>query len=112
MVGNDIQDIPVIVAGSCITLRPKSELISPKYLLLYFRSEEFRAQLESIRVGAAIGHVTPRSLLSDIKVPVPSRAELKTYEEKYEELCEIEAEVIRAKRREEELRKSLWPLSA
>jgi hypothetical protein len=105
--GGNARAVP---AANCIGLRLRAENITPEFLLLYLRSDEFKAQLESIRVGASIPHVTTNSLLLNTSVPIPALSQLSSYKEMYEELCRIEAEIRVATRREEELRKALWPL--
>lgn len=101
---------PVVSSQSCIALRIRKERVSPKFLLLFLRSDDFKMQIESLRVGATIAHVTPSVLLQEIHVPNIPLQEQGAYMERYEELCEIEALVEEAEQRSEEIRKQLWPV--
>lgn len=101
---------PVVPSQSCIALRIRNDRVSPRFLLLFLRSDDFKRQIESLRVGATIAHVTPSVLLQEIRVPTIPLREQGKYIERYEELCEIEASVEEAEQRAEEIRKQLWPV--
>jgi hypothetical protein len=82
-----------VPSSSCIALRANDQVVLPQYLFLYLRSNDFKRQLEALRVGAAIAHVTPASLLSGILVPVPPLSEQATIVTKYGELMRLEEEI-------------------
>lgn len=82
-----------VVSPSCIALRADPERILPEYLLLYLRSNDFKRQLEALRVGSAIAHITPSALLSSVLVPVPSINEQAGLVERYWDLKLFEKKV-------------------
>lgn len=104
-----IGNLPLVPSQSCIALRVRNESISPAVLLLYFRSDDFRYQIESLRSGAAIAHVTPATLLQDIQVPIPPKAQEGEYLKRWSELCELEASIEVAQERVSQIRAALWP---
>ena len=80
-----------VPAASCIALRVDPAKVLPEYLLLFFRSDDFKNQLESLRVGAVIAHITPSSLLNSILVPLPPiETQSELWESAYLELRELE----------------------
>lgn len=80
-----------VPAASCIALRVNPAKVLPEYLLLFLRSDDFKNQLESLRVGAAIAHITPSSLLNSILVPLPPiEQQSELWESAYLELRELE----------------------
>jgi hypothetical protein len=108
----DITQSPVVPSQSCIALRVVDHEISPMHLFLYLRSDDFKHQIDSLKVGASVAHVTPTTLMQEIRVPIPEKLELDTYRQKYEELCELEASIEAAQHRTSEIRKGLWPTLA
>jgi type I restriction-modification system DNA methylase subunit len=108
----DITQSPVVPSQSCIALRVVNHDIGPMQLFLYLRSDDFKHQIDSLKVGASVAHVTPTTLMQEIRVPIPEKSELDTYRQKYEELCELEASIEAAQQRTSEIRKGLWPTHA
>ncbi len=98
----------LVTSGNCIALRPRSQEITSEYLLMYFRSQEFELQRESLQVGAVIPHVTPDVLCSTVLIPIPKEQELAQAQEKYQQLCELEAQAESAYQRISEIVKELW----
>jgi type I restriction-modification system DNA methylase subunit len=109
---SDITQSPVVPSQSCIALRVVDHDISPMHLFLYLRSDDFKHQIDSLRVGASVAHVTPATLMQEIMVPIPERSELDSYRQKYQELCDLEASIEAAQQRTSEIRKGLWPTNA
>jgi type I restriction-modification system DNA methylase subunit len=105
----DINQAPVVPSQSCIALRIVDRVMNPVILLLYLRSDDFKNQIDSLRVGATVAHVTPATLLQDIQFPVLPQAEQEDYVRRYAELCELEASIEQAQQRTEEIRQKLWP---
>lgn len=103
----DITQSPVVPSQSCIALRVMDHVISPMHLFLYLRSDDFKHQIDSLRVGASVAHVTPTTLLQEIRVPIPNKSDLETYRQRYEELCDLEASMEAAQQRTSEIRKVL-----
>jgi type I restriction-modification system DNA methylase subunit len=107
----DIAARPVVLSQSCIALRVVAKEISPLHLFLYLRSDDFKSQIDSLRVGASVAHVTPTTLLQEIRVPIPEDLELDAYAQRYNELCDLEASIEAAQQQTTEIRQSLWPVS-
>jgi len=72
------------------------------------RSDEFKAQLEALRLGATIAHISPASLLSDVQIPVLPLDDQEQKIREYEVLCELEATIEDAQARAENIRTNLW----
>ena len=100
----------LVTSGNCIALRPRGDAVTSEYLLMYFRSEEFQRQLEALVVGAVIPHVTPDALCDNVKIPIPTSAEMAAIQEKYQRLCDLEDQSEAAKCRITEIVKTLWKL--
>jgi type I restriction-modification system DNA methylase subunit len=105
----DASQAPVVPSQSCIALRSREEHIGSVLLFLYLRSDDFKKQIEALRVGASVAHVTPTTLLQEIWVPIPRLAEQARYVHRYRELCELEASIDDAMQRIAEIRSTLWP---
>ena len=103
---------PVVAAQSCIALRLTSNRMSPQLLLLYLRSEDFLCQVDGLRKGATVAHVTPSVLLKEIQVPIVPLAEQAALIETYNELCRLEHSIAAAEQQTQAIRESLWPLPA
>ena len=101
---------PVVAAQSCIALRLTSNRMSPQLLLLYLRSEDFLRQVDGLRKGATVAHVTPSVLLKEIQVPIVPLTEQAALIETYDELCRLEDAIAAAEQQTKALRESLWPL--
>lgn len=110
-ISTEIAARPVVPSQSCIALRVVTKDISPLHLFLYLRSDDFKSQIDSLRVGASVAHVTPTTLLQEIRVPIPEDSELNAYGQRYDELCDLEASIEAAQQRTTEIRQSLWPVS-
>lgn len=107
-VGNDESSTPAVVCSqSCIALRMKRNSIGILPLYLYLRSEDFRSQLDAFRVGVSVAHITPTTLLQDIKVPTNAILDEHTAQARFAELCQLENDVERAYRRMDEIRSGL-----
>lgn len=98
---------PVVCGQSVIAVRPRTKEVGTEALYLYLRSEDFRGQLDAFRVGTAVAHVTPATLLQEVRVPRQSLLDQATARERYTELCSLERDVEIAYQRIEEIRRSL-----
>jgi type I restriction-modification system DNA methylase subunit len=107
-ISNDIKLAPLVPAQSCIALRLKVDTIDPIVLFLFFRSNDFKKQIESLRSGATVAHVTPSTLLQEILIPILPLQESEKYLKLYAELCELENSVKAAQKRIDEIRETLW----
>lgn len=82
-----------VPAQSCIGLRPDVTRVLPEYLFAFMRSQDFLRQLDSLRVGASLPHVTPSTMLDSIQVPVPTLEEQAKLAMKYFEIRDLEARI-------------------
>jgi len=97
-----------VTAASCVALRVDRQQVLPEYLLLYLRSDDFKRQLEALRVGATIAHITPAALLSGVQVLVLPLEQQQQLCERYRELCEMEEQVEDMQQRMKQMRDSLF----
>lgn len=104
----EMHKAPVVPSQSCIALRVRDNSISPTLLFLYLRSDDFKRQIESLRLGAAIAHVTPATLLQEVQVPIPPVEQQQDHIRRWSKLCELEASIEEAQQRMEEIRQALW----
>ena len=107
---DDGRSWPVVAAQSCIALRLTTTQMSPQLLLLYLRSEDFLRQVDGLRKGATVAHVTPSVLLKEVQVPIVALADQAALNQTYEELCRLEGVIAAAETQTKALRESLWPL--
>jgi hypothetical protein len=104
-----------IVSSSCVALRLSKGAIrsgiSPKYLLLYLRSEEGQEQIRSLQVGAGMPHISNQSLMSAVRIPIPSHTEHAEVTEAFEMLCKHEAEIHGIQQKMQEITESRWTVN-
>ncbi|WP_295537870.1 hypothetical protein [uncultured Pseudacidovorax sp.] len=103
------QSAAAVAAASCVGLRVDRHKVLPEYLLLYLRSYDFKRQLEALRVGSTIAHITPAALLSGVQVlmmPLPKQKKLC---ERYAVLCSDEQRIEDLQLQMEQTRASLFP---
>lgn len=98
-----------VAAASCIALRVDRQRVLPEYLLLYLRSDDFKRQLEALRVGATIAHITPATLLSSVQVLLMPLEEQHQLCERYKTLCEMEGQVEHLQQQMREAHDALFP---
>lgn len=103
---SDLENLSIVCSQSCIALRANREKIGVIPLYLYLRSDDFKNQLEAFRVGVSVAHVTPATLLQDVKVPLKAVLD-EAAQDLYGELCKLEMDVEQAHRRMDEIRRSL-----
>lgn len=96
-------DKSLVCSQSCIVLRASTQSIRPISLFLYLSSKDFREQLEALKVGAAVSHVSPGALLKEILVPVSALDNIAGQTDIYSELCSIESELDQLQRRMNDL---------
>lgn len=108
LMGGAAQDRPTVVSQSCLALRPSSHRIIPQYLLMYLRSPHGQAQLEGLKVGAGVQHISPSTLLN-MQVPVPPLEAQREACADYERLCELEARITQLQGEIGDLTKHRWP---
>ena len=78
--------LPAVASPSCIALRVKTQQVTAEFLFVYLRSADFRRQLEGLRVGASVAHVSPATLLQTIQVPALTLEEQAQYVKKLQNL--------------------------
>ena len=98
------RSVAAVAAASCVALRVDRQKVLPEYLLLYLRSDDFKQQLEALRVGAAIAHITPAALLAGVQVLLMPLEAQRRLSERYRELCGLEEKVEQLQRRMLEIR--------
>lgn len=98
-----------VAAASCIALRVDRQKVLPEYLLLYLRSDDFKRQLEALRVGSTIAHITPAALLSGVQVLLVPLDEQRKLCEQHQALCNMEEQVEHLQRQMRETRDALFP---
>jgi len=96
-----------VCSQTCIALRANREKTGVLPLYLYLRSDDFKNQLEAFRVGVSVAHVTPSTLLQDVKVPMSALLDQASAQDRYVQLCKLELEVEQAHRRMDEIRRGL-----
>lgn len=97
-----------VAAASCVALRVNRQLVLPEYLLLYLRSDDFKRQLEALRVGSTIAHITPAALLSGVQVLVLPLDQQQQLCDRYRELCDLEEQVELLQQRMSQMRDHLF----
>jgi type I restriction-modification system DNA methylase subunit len=101
-----------VVSTSCVALRfdrrVPSKGITPVYLLMYLRSDEGQEQLKVLQVGAAMPHISIQSLLSTLRIPVPSSDELAAIHADFEKLCLLETDIEAIEQEMKSISESRW----
>jgi len=97
-----------VAAASCVALRVNRQLVLPEYLLLYLRSDDFKRQLEALRVGATIAHITPAALLSGVQVLLLPIEQQQQRCDRYREFCDLEERVEQLQQRMNQMRNDLF----
>lgn len=109
--------LKVVASQSCVGLRVyrgssiAEATVSPEYLLMYLRSEEGQAQLDALKVGSTIQHVSITTLMEAFQVPVPDQQVQQVVVNDYARLCELEGEIAQLEERIMSVAKSRWTLS-
>ena len=106
--------VKAVVSGSCVALRlglnAKRLGVSPEYLLTYLRSPEGQQQINSLAVGAAVPHINVQSLVSMVRIPVPSADELASIHQDYRALCEMEEKIDYLHYQMNDITEKHWPV--
>lgn len=103
------QSTAAVAAASCVGLRVDRHKVLPEYLLLYLRSYDFKRQLEALRVGSTIAHITPAALVASVQVLMMPLPEQKKLCERYAVLCSDEQRIEDLQLQMEQTRASLFP---
>jgi hypothetical protein len=102
--------LPWVVSQSCVGLRLRpGARITPVFLYMFLRSGHGREMIDALRVGAVIPHVTPGTLLEELRIPQPTEIDLREAEQTFAELRRVEAEIAEMLVRRDRLAKKLWP---
>jgi type I restriction-modification system DNA methylase subunit len=110
---NDEQKgVKAVVSTSCIALRLNKVAmqrgITPSYLVMYLRSAQGQEQIRNLQVGAAMPHIAVQSLMSKLRIPIPSQKERAEVELSFKKLCDIELEIDRLKNQMRDIQDSRW----
>jgi hypothetical protein len=101
-----------VVSTSCIALRLSKDAhlkgISPRYLLMYLRSGEGQEQIRSLQVGAGMPHISIQTLMSAVRIPIPSEDDHAAVIADFEKLCTLEESIALLRYEMETLSESRW----
>jgi hypothetical protein len=101
-----------VVSTSCLGLRlnsvAASKGITAIYLLMYLRSDEGQDQIKSLKVGAAMPHVSIQSLMRTVRIPSPNATELNEVTKEFEKVCSLEEEIERIQFEMDDITGSRW----
>ena len=101
-----------VVSTSCLGLRlnsvAASKGITAIYLLMYLRSDEGQDQIKSLKVGAAMPHVSIQSLMRTVRIPLPNATALNEVTKEFEKLCSLEEEIERIQFEMDDITGSRW----
>jgi type I restriction enzyme M protein len=98
-----------MVNQSCLILRVDREIIDPRALLMYLRSEIGQFLLGSMVSGATIPLIQLRSL-TDLKVIIPSHEESQNIINAFEHQIEFQSEIDSLKQKQIDLDKLIWSI--
>lgn len=65
-------DVPVTTPNQVAIIKPFDEFLNPFFLLWFLNSGKGRAQIDSMRIGSTVGHISVKAL-KGIEVTVPSQ---------------------------------------
>lgn len=116
IVGGTQSELPAVVSQSCVALRlnrgvARKARISAPYLLMYLASEQGQEQLRGLQVGMGAPHISPATLMSAIRVPLPGDDSAEV-EADYQTLCDIERQMDQLAERARETRAKRWTMPA
>jgi type I restriction-modification system DNA methylase subunit len=101
-----------VVSTSCVGLRldtrSDTKGINPIYLLMYLRSAEGQEQINSLKVGAAMPHISIQSLMRTVRIPIPNNVELVEVTKEFEKLCSLEEAIERLRYEMNEIEELRW----
>jgi restriction endonuclease S subunit len=113
IVGAAALDNEFVASQSCLALRVgtahREKHLSPEYVLMYLRSPQGKAQLESLQVGGMVAHISPGTLLSSMLIPVPSAEEHEKVQEEFIRICQLEREAMQLQEEISTLASGRWP---
>ncbi|MDO5749407.1 MAG: restriction endonuclease subunit S, partial [Planctomycetia bacterium] len=66
---NDLQ-MPATLNGGVFVVRPKDNLLLPRFIMHYLLSEHFQGVVERQKTGSTISHLT-QGLFSRLPIPIP-----------------------------------------
>ena len=109
----DLDQNTIVASQSCAGLRVvrNEKTISPEYLLMFLRSGQGQAQLNTLAVGASVQHINIKTLLESYKVPMPDKRLHNEVLNDYENLCQVEREISLLEERSQAITQSRWSLN-
>jgi type I restriction-modification system DNA methylase subunit len=115
LVGATSNRLAAVVSQSCVALRlnkgaARSARLSPSYLLMYLASEQGQEQLKGLQVGMGVPHISPATLLSATRVPLPAD-DAEAVEADYEALCSIELDMERLTEKAQAIKTKRWTMT-
>lgn len=114
LVGATKAGLSAVVSQSCVALRldsaaARKNRVSSSYLLMYLASEQGQAQLKGLQVGMGVPHISPATLLSATRVPLPGD-EADAVDADHEALCSIELEIERLAKKAQAIQTKRWTM--
>jgi type I restriction-modification system DNA methylase subunit len=89
--------IKSVVSTSCVALRLDEKAdtkgVTAVFLLMYLRSVEGQEQISALKVGTGMPHISVQSLMSSVRIPVPSVSEIADVMNDWIKLCKLEDEI-------------------
>jgi hypothetical protein len=108
------KDTRAVISTSCaaIRLNKQGEKIglSAQYILRYLRSPKGLEQIRALQVGSGMPHISIQSLMTSIRIPLPTSGELQEVTDEYAHLCGIEEQITLLSRQMDEVVESRWTL--
>lgn len=105
-----IEDGGWVVNQSCLILRARKEIIDPRVLFMYLRSQVGQAVLKTIVSGATIPLIHLR-LLQEIQVIIPSQSEGKRVIKTFDQQVSLQSQIEKLRHQQEQLNKFHWQLA-
>lgn len=113
LMGGAAQNRPTVVSQSCLALRlnPKqpNKHLPAEVLVMYLRSPHGQAQLAGLQVGAGVPHISPKTLLGAVSIPMPSAERCQEILQDYDRLCELEQQIASLEGEMTDIARQRWP---
>ncbi|WP_162179209.1 type I restriction-modification system subunit M/S [Chromobacterium haemolyticum] len=113
LMGGSAQNRPTVVSQSCLALRlnPKqpNKHLPAEVLVMYLRSPHGQAQLAGLQVGAGVPHISPKTLLGAVSIPMPSAERCQEILQDYDRLCELEQQIASLEGEMTDIARQRWP---
>jgi hypothetical protein len=109
LMGHIIKAHDMVPSQSCVSLRINKNKVQPEYLLMFLRSPHGQLQLERLRAGTGVQHISPNTLLNQLLIPLPPLDEQREVAEEYHHLCRLEEQIAKLKQEMIAISEQRWP---